>query len=240
MSSKSDTGAPHTLTGDAYLLQKLTQLVQEHKDPTATEILAAHASTKMSLRRLLVSPPPSRQPQSANFTETRDDIVTTGFRIESARDLDELIEAKDWERACMCACLAWNAAVWSDGMARRVIKAQPRDDPWLKILRAKLFGLMGNAPREVTWLEHLRTRVTRLVLEEEDLELLKEYSQYTQPSFNCSSSHVSWLLANGRIEFAKKVYQELRPFHRAWIPKERRIEIFGDTKEYSGKFADYM
>lgn len=238
--SSSDTGAPHTLTGDAYLLQKLTQLAQDHKDPTALEILAAHASTKMSLRRLLVSPPPSRQPQSANFLETRDDIVKTGFRIESTRDLSELIEAKDWERAAMCASLAWNAAVWSDGMAKRVITAQPRDDPWLKILRSKLFGMLGNAAREVRWLEILRGQVTTLVLEQEDLDLLKEYCQYTQQNFNCSASHVRWLYLNDRIEFAKKVYQELRPFDRAWVPKERRIELFGDTKEYSGKFADYM
>lgn len=236
----SKTDAPHTLTGDAYLLQKLTQLVQEHKDPTATEILAAHASTKMSLRRLLMSPPPSRQPQSANFLETRDDIVQTGFRIESARDLSDYIEAKDWERACMCASLAWNAAFWSDGLAKQVIKAQPRDDPWLKILRAKLFGKLGNAAREVAWLEKLRSQVTRLVLEEEDLDLLKEYCQYTQQNFNCSAGHVRWLYANDRIDFAKKVYQELSAYDRSWIPKERRVEIFGDTKEYSGKFADYM
>lgn len=220
------TGAPHTLTGDAYLLQKLTQLAQDHKDVTATEILTkANLKDPSSLRLLLVSPPPSRQPQSAKFLETRDDIVQTGFRIGSIKEFTDFIEAKDWERAAMCLSLAWDSTPWSDGLAKRVIEARPLDDPWLKILRTSLFCQMGNSAKP-RWLAQLRSQVALMVGQQEDMDMMREFCKYTNPTWKLDSRVALDLARAGQLTFARRMWAEIDAGERRYVPQELQVQYF--------------
>lgn len=220
------TGAPHTLTGDAYLLQKLTQLAQVDKDVTALEILShPEAKDPARLRRLLVSPPPSRQPQSAKFLDTRDDIVKTGFRIGSIKEFTGFIETKDWERAAMCLNLAWDSTPWSDGLAKRVVEARPLDDPWLKILRTSLFCQMGNSARP-RWLALLRSQVALLVGQQEDLDMMREFCKYTNPNWKLDSRVALDLARAGQLTFARRMWAEIDAEERRYVPKELQAQYF--------------
>lgn len=222
------TGAPHTLTGDAYLLQKLTQLVRDDKDATALEILDhPEAKEPTGLRRLLVSPPPSHQPQSAKFLETRDDIVKTGFRIGSIKEFTDFIEAKDWERAALCMRLAVDATHWSDGLAKRVLDARPLTDPWLKLLRTSLFAYLGTSAKPL-WLAQLRHQVLLFVGQQEDMDMLREFCYYTNPSYKFDYGIALDLADAGQLKMARLVWAELdeKERQRVTMPQEMRDYYF--------------
>jgi hypothetical protein len=223
-----ETGAPHTLAGDAYLLQKLTQLAQGDKDVTALEILGCpEAKDPSNLRRLLVSPPPSRQPQSAKFLATRDDIVKTGFRIGSIKEFAELIENKEWERAALCMRLALDATHWTDGLAKRVLDARPLDDPWLKILRTSLFAYLGTSAKPL-WLAQLRYQVLLLTGQQEDLDLIRDFCYYTNPSYKLDYGVALDLAKAGQLTIARRVWAELdeKERQRVSMPQKMRDYYF--------------
>ena len=220
------TGAPHTLTGDAYLLQKLTQLAQDHKDVTATEILAkANLKDPSSLRLLLVSPPPSHQPQSAKFLATRDDIVKTGFRIGSIKEFTDFIETKDWERAALCMRLAVDATHWSDGLAKRVLDARPLTDPWLKILRTSLFAYLGTSAKPL-WLAQLRYYVLLFVGQQEDMDMLREFCYYTNPSYKFNYGVALDLAHAGQLTMARRVWAELDESERQCVSMPKKMKDY--------------